>query len=371
MFSYLVILLCFHFATIVAKEDTAHTRKYFYIGGEYVTDTTGNHVLTNHMYVEELTPVGGSAKLFPLVFVHGVGQTGTNWLNKPDGGPGWASYFLGHGYKVYLLDIPVRGRSPYSQPQSQNSIGSPSMITAEAIEQKFTAPEKHNNYPGAELHTQWPGNGSRGDPVFEAYYASTAPSLMNVTLQQTIDRGAGIKLLDRIGKKVILIGHSRGGVLPWLLADSRPDLVESIVALEPAGPPFREPNSSGHVPARKWGVSDVPLTYLPPVTNPDVDIVKKVLPTQPGSDEECVVQADNPPPRQLAKLKNLKVVIVTAEASWHPAYDWCTVTFLQQAGVNASLVLLNKLGIKGNGHMFFLENNSDEIAEVVREWIEA
>jgi pimeloyl-ACP methyl ester carboxylesterase len=211
---------------------------------------------------------------------------------------------------------------------------------------------------------------------------------MNVTLQQTIDRGAGIKLLDRIGKKVILIGHSRGGVLPWLLADSRPDLVESIVALEPAGPPFREPNSSGHVPARKWGVvgilssedrsllmkdvkSDVPLTYLPPVTNPDVDIVKKVLPTQPGSDEECVVQADNPPPRQLAKLKNLKVVIVTAEASWHPAYDWCTVTFLQQAGVNASLVLLNKLGIKGNGHMFFLENNSDEIAEVVREWIEA
>jgi len=29
------------------------------------------------MYVEELTPLGGSKKPFPLVFVHGLGQTGT------------------------------------------------------------------------------------------------------------------------------------------------------------------------------------------------------------------------------------------------------------------------------------------------------
>lgn len=67
-------------------------------------------------------------------------------------------------------------------------------------------------------------------------------------------------LLERIGKKVILFGHSQGGTAPWLIADAKPELVERIVALEPAGPPFKEPKINGGVPARKWGlVSSIAL----------------------------------------------------------------------------------------------------------------
>jgi len=68
---------CFLLHITFAVEETPHVRKYFYIGGSYVLDTTGNQIFTNQMYVEELTPIGGSTKPFPLVFFHGLGQTGT------------------------------------------------------------------------------------------------------------------------------------------------------------------------------------------------------------------------------------------------------------------------------------------------------
>jgi hypothetical protein len=70
-------VLCCGRLVVGAVEQTPHTRKYFYVGGEYVTSTTGDHVMKNEMYVEELTPVGGSTKPFPLMFIHGLGQTGT------------------------------------------------------------------------------------------------------------------------------------------------------------------------------------------------------------------------------------------------------------------------------------------------------
>ena len=35
------------------------------------------HVLTGQMYVEQLLPVGGVKHPWPLVFIHGAGQTGT------------------------------------------------------------------------------------------------------------------------------------------------------------------------------------------------------------------------------------------------------------------------------------------------------
>jgi hypothetical protein len=40
-------------------------------------DTPVGHILHNQMYVEKLSPAKGSRKPYPIVFVHGGGQTGT------------------------------------------------------------------------------------------------------------------------------------------------------------------------------------------------------------------------------------------------------------------------------------------------------
>jgi methyl coenzyme M reductase subunit C-like uncharacterized protein (methanogenesis marker protein 7) len=69
-------------------------------------------------------------------------------------------------------------------------------------------------------------------------------------------------------------------------------------------------------------------------------------------------------------LAGIKVLVVTAEASWHVMYDWCSVEYLRQAGVETDHVSLADVGVKGNGHMLFLEVNSDASAEVVVNWIE-
>lgn len=143
-------------------------REYFYVGGSYVNTTSG-HLFANQMYVEKLIPKKSTQK-YPLVFIHGQAQTGTvssthciamllylpllqNWLIKPDGTPGWATYFLNKGYIVYIIDQTERGRSAW------NPAGGTTETTysAEIIEQRFTAVKDFMLWPQAALHTQWPG----------------------------------------------------------------------------------------------------------------------------------------------------------------------------------------------------------------------
>ena len=64
-------------------------------------------------------------------------------------------------------------------------------------------------------------------------------------------------------------------------------------------------------------------------------------------------------------------MVLTTEASYHATYDWCTVRYLQQAGVSTDHVQLAELGIHGNAHMVFMEKNSDQVAGVVKSWIES
>ena len=54
-------------------------RSYFYVGGRYIEDgnLNGQHAMIEQMYVEKLSPVGEIKHPWPLVFIHGGGQTGT------------------------------------------------------------------------------------------------------------------------------------------------------------------------------------------------------------------------------------------------------------------------------------------------------
>lgn len=74
------------------------------------------------------------------------------WLNKPDGKRGWASYFLEQGYEVIIVDITTVGRSA-SRELPPISAG----ITVEGAQRAFTAPERSKDYYQARFHTQWPG----------------------------------------------------------------------------------------------------------------------------------------------------------------------------------------------------------------------
>lgn len=82
---------------------------FFYAGGHYVGEP-GKEIMDGAEYVEVMVPKK-VRRAYPIVFLHGAGQTGTDWLQTPDGRPGWAYYFLKQGYVVYMVDYPARGRS--------------------------------------------------------------------------------------------------------------------------------------------------------------------------------------------------------------------------------------------------------------------
>ena len=97
--------------TVVSAQHALATRDFFYVGGSYAGEAS-TEVMAGQMYVEVLRPPRVTKK-YPLVFFHGAGQTATNWIGTPDGRAGWADYFLGQGYVVYLVDQPARGRSAW------------------------------------------------------------------------------------------------------------------------------------------------------------------------------------------------------------------------------------------------------------------
>ena len=334
-------------------------RGYFYVGGAYV-GKPGEQRMHKQMYVEVLTP-RRSRQRYPLVLVHGAAQTATNWMGTPDGRPGWADYFVAQGYTVYMVDQPARGRSPWL-PDVDGKLAT---FAAEAIESRFTAPEAFNLWPQAKLHSQWPGTGHIGDPVFDAFYATQVPYLADGAETQRLNQQAVAALLDRIGPAIILT-HSQSGPFGWLIADARPQLVKAVVAVEPAGPPF-ENAVFDTKQARAWGVADIPITYDPPVSDPSE--LKAEQQTQPDGPDLVLCWQQQAPARRLPHLANIPAVVVTTEASYHAAYDHCTAKYLAQAGVKVTALRLGEHGIHGNGHMVMLENNNLQVASMIAGWL--
>jgi pimeloyl-ACP methyl ester carboxylesterase len=302
--------------------------------------------------------------------IHGGSQTGTNFTGTPDGREGWAQFFLRRGYAVYVVDQVARGRAGYWT-QSYGPVTAPDL---DRTLQRFAAPERYNLWPQAHLHTQWPGAAKPGDPVFDAFYATQFPSLTNFAAQQELNRDAGAALLDKIGP-AILLTHSQSGAMGWPIADKRPNLVKAIVAVEPSGPPAHDIDFKG---APDWfadvaktkisGLGDIPLTYDPPLKDGEqLSFVRQDKPNRPDL-VRCWSQAT--PARQLPNLKNIPVLIISSEASYHASYDHCTAAYLTQAGVANTFIHLADVGIHGNGHMMMLEKDSDAIAGVIGGWLD-
>ena len=345
---------------------------FFYAGGKYVGELGEDKESTmgGAMYVEVMVPRQIRSP-YPVVFFHGAGQTGVDWLQTPDGRPGWAYNFLDMGYVVYLTDFPTRGRSQFVPGVD----GTPGRLnlnirTAPNLEEIFTAAAAKGNFPQAKKHTAWPGTGRIGDKVFDDF-AKTQVQFLAGPAQETLTRDAYVALLDMVNTPVILLTHSQGGAFGWLVADARPNLVKAIMTLEPAAPPIRGVdqakltyNQGGGL---SWGVANSPITYEPAIS--DAKELQTVLETQaPAADKvPCYVQQQ--PARKLKNLQNIPVLFMVGEGSYHRIYDHCLARWLNDAGVKTEYVEMESAGLRGNGHMMMLEKNSADIAKFMGGWL--
>ncbi|KHO00651.1 uncharacterized protein MAM_01429 [Metarhizium album ARSEF 1941] len=346
--------------------DIVPKREIFYVGGRYtnITASLESPAMVGQIYVEKLSPnPAPDSPPLPIIFIAGAAQTGTNFLNTPDGRPGWASYFISKGHTVYLSDQPARGRSPWLPGQGNiGYIGSPNSVS-----DIFTdAANNGNQWPQARLHTQWPGTGRIGDLTFDTFYRSQVQFQTDRFLSEEQNAQAYSALVDRVGNCYVF-SHSQAGAYGWRVGDMRPHLVKGIVQLEPSGPPFILRPPIGHGPAFAFGLTDLAIEYEPSARNNAEHIETTIEPAIDADHDECIMQKS--PAKQLTNLAKIPELVVTGEASFHAPYDYCTVKYLEQAGVDVEYADLGKEGIHGNGHMFFMEKNNLEIAGRVYEWL--
>jgi pimeloyl-ACP methyl ester carboxylesterase len=344
---------------------------FFYAGGKYVGELGAAKEATigGAMYVEVMVPKQIRSP-YPIVFLHGAGQTGVDWLQTPDGRPGWAYNFLDMGYVVYLQDFPTRGRSQYVPGVDGTADRlNLNIRTAPNLEETFTASSARGDFPQAKKHTAWPGTGRIGDKIFDDF-AKTQVQFLAGGRQETLTRDANVALLDMIGTPVILLTHSQGGAFGWLIADARPNLVKAIVTAEPAAPPIKGVDTAkvayNEGGGLSWGVANSPITYEPAAAAPS-DLQTVLDETKEPGKVACYVQRE--PARKLKNLQHIPVLFLNGEGGYHRIYDHCLAKWLNQAGVKTEYVEMEKAGMAGNGHMMMLEKNSAEIAKYMGSWL--
>lgn len=249
---------------------------YFYIGGRYqkLGDKT---VMVGQMFVQSRSPAR-ITQAYPVVMVHGLAQTGVNYLATADGRPGWVQRFVEKGYPVYVVDQVGRGRSG----TNPEVYGPYDRLGTRSLERTHTAPEVYDLYPQAKLHTRWPGGaGVPGNAAFDQFFASQVPFLANSQQTEELVDPALLALLEKIGP-AILITHGQAALFGWAASDARPDLVKAHVAVEPNGPPFFDVQfrggkefweKTGDGRARAYGLTRMPLTFDPPAKAPEDLIV--------------------------------------------------------------------------------------------------
>ncbi|KAG7101762.1 secreted lipase like protein [Verticillium longisporum] len=161
-----------------------------------------------------------------------------------------------------------------------------------------------------------------GDSVLNALYSFQPPvhQQRHLTIRQR-SRQPAPRSSARSAGPVVLVGHSpRAASCPLLITDARPELTKALVLeLMAPPPPFRD----------------------------------AIFSTRAN-------RADKP------------TLVVTAEASYHMPYDYCTVDFHRRAGCSGTRhVELADEGIRGNGYRFFVAKNSDVIQRLPEKWISA
>jgi pimeloyl-ACP methyl ester carboxylesterase len=369
---------------------------YMWVNVRRAETARGAFVGGQQMYVEYMVPAVVRHP-FPVVLVHGGGGQGTDWMGTPDGRPGWFQYLVQEGFKVYVVDRPGHGRSPL-HPELHGGFAAQAAVL-ENIAGRFTPPSANpaqtpNEYQ--KNHNQWPGAGNVGSPDLDQLVAgqggsyvqqavpagagrqggapgagapaggrgATPPVAANVAqpapalnVQHSAWRQAGADLLDKIGPAIIMT-HSAGGPFGLLVAEARPALVKATVIIEGAG--------SGFAGGNRWGMSSIPVTYDPPVTDPAEIKTQWVASAEPGV-AGYFLQTE--PARRLPNLRNTKVVFVTADSSFASPGNPGGAAFLKQAGVQAEELRLGTVGIKGNGHMMMVEKNSRQVLQPIIEWM--
>lgn len=294
---------------------------------------TGQTFHGDHAYAFYQIPV--KAHKYPLVFLHGAGQSKKTWETTPDGREGFQNIFLRRGYSVYLLDQPRRGEAGKSTV--------PATVAPTADEQFWFTQFRIGNYPEYFPGVQFP----KDSASLEQFYRQMTPNTGGFDGNVIADGVSG--LFDKIGGG-ILITHSQGGGPGWSTAIKN-EKVKAIVAYEPYSG-FVFPKGELPEPIKSAGLfgelkgAEIPLSDFNKLTK--IPIV--------------VYYGDNIADEPTS---------VWNKDHWRSGLEMARIwaATINKHGGDATVIHLPEIGVKGNTHFPFSDLNNVEIADLLSKWL--
>ena len=316
----------------------------FMAGGSTLTDSgefvfadlwsqSGQTAYGDNAFVRYQIPV--KARKFPMVFLHGGGQSKRTWETTPDGREGFQNIFLRRGFSTYLVDQPRRGEAGFT-------LASGDAMTPMHYDRTMFTLFRLGKWPEFYEDTQFP----RDKAALEQFYRQGTPNTGPLDFGVVADAMAAV--LAKTGPAV-LVTHSQGGGAGWFTA-LRTENIRGIAAFEPGGSPRLFPE--GEVPepiATSFGVIEgtaIPLEEFRKFTKfPIIIFYGDHIAAEPtdnyGSDQW---RAELAMGRKFAELVN-------------------------KYGGDCTVIHLPELGIKGNTHFMFSDLNNIEIADLLSKWL--
>ena len=267
---------------------------------------------SGQMYVRYTRLVAPKAR-YPMLMWHGGGLTGVTWETRPDGRPGWESYFLNAGWDTYISDAVERGRASWSQfPEVYTT--EPVFRTKQQAWELFRYgktwspdPAKRVAMPGTQFPLEfadqfakqsvprWASNDALTQQAYDAYVEKSCPC--------------------------VIVVHSQGGFFAMNAALRHPDKVKAIVTVEPSGAP--DPSKTDLTP-----LSKIPMLWVWGDYVDDLPFWKGIRRTQDAFRDA-----------------------------------------LSRAGGRADVLDLPAQGIHGNSHMLMMDRNADQVAALIQQWL--
>lgn len=314
----------------------------FMIGGRVIQDpgefdpmdvhSPGQTLHGDHAYVFYQIPE--NSRKYPLVFMHGNGQSKKTWESTPDGREGFQNIFLKRGYSVYLADQPRRGEAGRSC--------KPGMIPAECDDQATLFHMfRIGVWPEFYEGVQFPNTPEALNQLFRAATPNTGDFDLDIISD------AYAELAEKL-EDIVIVSHSRGGGCGWATV-MKSTHVRGVVSFEPGSnfvfpegecPPVQE-SSFG-----PFGAREVPLEEFLPLTK--IPIV--------------IFYGDNIPdePDPFFGIDMWRVRRYMAQEF---------VKSINRHGGDARFVSLPEVGIHGNTHLLISDLNNLQIADLMSDFL--
>lgn len=316
----------------------------FFVGGERsdapysdnrdaIFPTTGRSTVSNQAKVTFLIPeeVTGAT----IILIPGFGLSSAIYLTTPDGREGWAQYFVRQGHPVYVMDIPHRSSSGFAIDAINGCLradplypcGEETMLGKTSLEQPWSVwgfgPTFGESFPDSKFpaHPLQENYIEQFGASFEVFSGS---GRMGAATNGAASQQALAELLDRVGPSVVVM-HSAAGALGFRFAQAFPAQVSALVAVETVACPAVED-------------ADSPLAGIPFFALYGDYVDERSAGGHPRRRASCKATAD-------------------AVASF---------------GTHARFIdLPGELNIRGNSHLMMQDTNSESLAGLISEWLQA